>query len=140
MRRGTYPGGLTREEWLQRSIRERCVLAARAQSDLLELWRSCSKKFCRRAHACLGDERCRLRPFEADLNNPNLGRPDFQFSYRRPEASRKPSAILDQLPFLPEPPTPEAILQDCTATGAPAQTPLRRIFRLHRRQRRARRK
>jgi hypothetical protein len=115
------------------------VLAARAQSDLLELWRSCRKKFCRRAHACLGDERCRLRPFEADLNNPNLGRPDFQFNYRRPEALRKPSAILDQLPFLPEPPTPEAILQDCTA-GAPAQTPLRRIFRLHRRQRRARRK
>jgi hypothetical protein len=30
MRSGLYPGRLTREEWLERSVQERCLLAARA--------------------------------------------------------------------------------------------------------------
>jgi hypothetical protein len=134
MRSGRYPGRLTREEWLRRSVSQRCLLAARAQSDLLGLWRSCSKKPCRRAHACHGDERCRLRPRQADFKNPNFGRPDFVSSYRYPAHLRFPFAIIDQLPFLHEPLPPEAILQQCAAqAGVAAEAALRRIFCLERR-------
>jgi hypothetical protein len=136
MRSGRYPGRLTREEWLKRSVKERCLLAARAQSDLLGLWRSCRRKPCRRAHACHGDERCRSRPYQADFNNPNFGRPEFAFSYRRPDHLRILSAIIDQLPFLHEPPAPHAILQQCAAeAGVAAEAALRRIFCLQRRRR-----
>jgi hypothetical protein len=131
---GRYPGRLTREEWLKRSVQERWLLAARAQSDLLGLWRSCSKKTCRRAHSCAGDERCQTRPYQADFKNPNFGRPDFEFSYRYPDHLRIPSAILDQLPYLHEPPPPDALLQQCAReAGAAAEAALRQIFRLQRR-------
>jgi hypothetical protein len=136
MRYGRYPGRLTREEWLQRSVSQRCLLAARAQSDLLGLWRGCSKKPCRRAHACHGDELCKLRPREADFTNPNFGRPDFKSSYRYPDHLLTPWAIIDQLPFLHEPPAPYAILQQCAAeAGVGAEAALRRIFCLERRRR-----
>jgi len=136
MRARTYPGRLTREEWLKRSVQQRCLLAARAQSDLLGLWRSCGKKPCRRAHACHGDERCRSRPYQADFKNPNFGRPDFKCSYRHPDHLRIPRAIVDQLPFLHEPPPADAILQACAAkAGAAAAAALHRIFCLQRRRR-----
>jgi hypothetical protein len=136
MRRGTYPGRLTREEWLQRSVRERALLAARAGADLLGLWKSCSKKPCRRAHACQGDESCKSRPYAADFKNPDFGRPDFKFSFRYPGHLRIPSAILDQLPFLHQPPSPETIVQDCMAeAGAKAAAALRQVFHLQRRRR-----
>jgi hypothetical protein len=136
MRSARYPGRLTREEWLKRSVNERWLLAARAQSDLLGLWRSCSSKPCRRAHACRGDEHCRSRPYQADFKDPNFGRPDFEFSYRCPDHLRIPSAIIDQLPFLHEPPTSGAILQQCAAeAGVAAEAALRRIFGLPRRRR-----
>jgi hypothetical protein len=134
MRRRTYPGRLTRDEWLQLSIRQRNVLAARAAADLLDLWRSCSKKPCRRGHACQGDERCRIRPRLIDFENPNFGQPDFVSSYRFPEHLRIPSAILDALAYWHEPPAPEQILEECAAeAGAKAATALRWAFRLERR-------
>jgi hypothetical protein len=136
MRTRTYPGRLIREEWLQLSINQRCLLVRRAEADLLELWRSCSKKPCRRAHTCLGDERCQLRPYEADFKNPNFGQPDFEFSFRYPDHLRIPSAILEHLPFVRELPPPEAILQECAAeAGADAEAALRPAFRLRRRRR-----
>jgi hypothetical protein len=136
MRMRTYPGRLSREEWLQLSIGQRMLLVKRAAADLLELWRSCSKKPCRRAHACLGDERCKLRPYEADFKSPNFGQPDFKFSFRYPAHLRIPSAILDQLPFVHAPASPEEILQDCAAeAGADAAAALRLAFRLQRRRR-----
>lgn len=132
----TYPGRLTREQWLKLSILQRCLLAARAQSDLLGLWRDCRKKPCRRAHACRGDERCKLRPYEADFKNPNFGQPDFQFSFRFPDRLRTPSAILAHLPYELVPPPPENILQGCAAeAGADAAAALRLVFRLDRRRR-----
>jgi hypothetical protein len=100
-------------------VDQRCLLAARAQSDLLGLWRSCDKKPCRRAHTCHGDEQCRKRPRQADLNNPNLGRPDFRFSYRIPEELNTAYWILDSLPY--QSPTPEAILQDSALANARVQ-------------------
>jgi hypothetical protein len=137
MRRGTYPGRLTREAWLQRSVGERALLVARAGSDLLGLWKSCSRKPCRRAHACQGDARCKSRPYEADFKNPNFGRPDFQFSFRYPGHLRIPSAILEHLPYLHQPPAPETIVQECMAeAGAKAAAALRQVFRLQRRRRR----
>ncbi len=136
MRARTYPGQLTREEWLQLSIKQRMLLAARAESDLLGLWRSCNKKPCRRAHACRGDERCKLRPYEADFRSPNFGQPDFKFSFRFPDRLRIPSAILGHLPFERAPPPPEDILQGCAAeAGAGAAAALRLAFRLERRRR-----
>jgi hypothetical protein len=131
MRKRTYPGRLTREEWLKRPVDQRCLLAARAQSDLLGLWRSCDKKPCRRAHTCHGDEQCRKRPRQADLNNPNLGRPDFRFSYRIPEELNTAYWILDSLPY--QSPTPEAILEDGALADARVQALLRRIFKIERR-------
>jgi hypothetical protein len=129
LRTRAYPGRVPRDEWLRLSIQQRCLLVARAQSDLLELWQSCRKKPCRRARACQGDDKCRLKPLQADLNNPNLGQPGFRFSYRLPDELRVPTAILDQLPYLIEPPTPEAILQDCAAEAdAKAEAALRRAF------------
>jgi hypothetical protein len=131
-----YPGRLTREQWLKLTIAERTVLAARAESDLLGLWRSCRKKACRRAHACAGDARCNSRPYEADFNNPDFGRPDFEFSFRYPVHLRLPSAILGQLPYLLGPAAAEDILQDCAAeAGAAAAAALRLVFRLPRRRR-----
>jgi hypothetical protein len=136
MRRRTYPGRLTQEQWLKHPVRQRYVLAARAAADLLELWRSCSKKPCRRAHACRGDERCRIRPRLPDFENPNFGQPDFVSSYRSPEHLRIPFAILDHLAFWRPPPTPEQILDECAAeAGASAAAALRWAFRLERRRR-----
>ena len=133
MRMRTYPGRLTREQWLKLSIAQRRLLAARGESDLLGLWRSCRKKPCRRAHACCGDEQCKLRPYQADYKNPNFGRPDFQFSFRFPEHLRLPSAILDHLPFERAPPSPEDILHGCAAqAGADSVRALRLVFRLAR--------
>jgi hypothetical protein len=130
----TYPGRLTRPQWLKLSNAQRYQLATRADADLLALWRGCSKKPCRRAHACLGDQRCRIRPYLVDFNNPNFGRPDYVSSYRFPEHLRIPSAILDHLAFWLEPPAPEQILEECAAeAGAKAAAALRRAFRLERR-------
>ena len=96
-----YPGRLTKDEYYALPTARRWLLAMRAKSDLLELWRTCDRKSCRRAQACLGDERCWLRPMEADLKNPNLGRPDFEFSYSDPKELDAPFAILDHLPHNP---------------------------------------
>jgi hypothetical protein len=52
-----YPGRLTRDEYYALPAARRWLHAMRAKSDLLELWRSCSKKPCRRAGVCRGDER-----------------------------------------------------------------------------------
>jgi hypothetical protein len=128
MRKRTYPGRLTREEWLKRPVDQRSLLAARAQSDLLSLWRSCDKKPCRRAHACRGDEQCRMRPRLADLNNPNRGRPDFRPSYRIPEELNTAYWILDSLPHRSW--TPEAILRDGALASVRVQALLRRIFKI----------
>ncbi len=136
MLRRTYPGRLTQEQWLKRSVRQRYLLAARADADLLELWRSCSKKPCRRAHACHGDERCRIRPSLADFKNPNFGQPDYVSGYRFPGHLRIPSAILDHLAFWRPPRTPEQIIEECAAeAGARAAAALRSAFRLQRRRR-----
>jgi len=131
----TYPGRLCREEWLRLSVGERCRIVDRAEADILELWRSCNKKPCRRAHACLGDKRrCTLRPYEADFKNPNFGRPDFRCSFSFPDHLLVPSAIVTHLPFLCEPAAAEAMVQACAAeAGAKAAAALRRIFRLQRR-------
>ena len=133
MLRRAYPGRLTREQWLSLSDGQRYLLAARADADLLELWRSCSKKTCRRAHACHGDERCRGRPYQADFKNPNFRQPGYVFSYQPPKHLRIPSAILDHMAFWLEPPAPEQILEQCAAeAGAKAAAALRRAFRLER--------
>ncbi len=44
------------------------------------------------------------------LKNPNLGRPDFKFSYSYPKELDEPFAILEHLPFdpLPKPPKPKS--------------------------------
>jgi|SRR5579883_578990 len=129
-----YPGRLTREQWLKLPIWRRTQLAARARSDLLGLWRTCSKKPCRRAHGCCGDERCALRPYQADFKNPNFGRPDFVCSFRYPDHLHMPRAILDQLPFMVAPATPEEFMQACAAqVSADAAAALRLVFRLQRR-------
>jgi hypothetical protein len=136
MRARTYPGRLTREQWLKLTVRQRRLLAARADADLLELWRSCSKKPCRRAHACLGDERCTIRPYLADFKNPNFGQPDYVSSYRFPQHLRIPSAILNHLAFWHQPPAPEQILEECAAeAGLRAAAALRWAFRLERKRR-----
>ena len=133
MPRRTYPGRLTREEWLSLSDGQRYLLAARADADLHELWRSCSKKPCRRAHACHGDVRCRIRPSLPDFKNPNFGKPDYVSSYRFPDHLRIPSAILDHVAFWSEPPAPEQILEQCAQeAGAKAAVALRCAFRLER--------
>jgi hypothetical protein len=129
-----YPGRLTREQWLKLTIAARGLLAARAGSDLLGLWRTCRKKPCRRAHACCGDARCKSRPYAADFNNPNFGQPDFEFSFSYPAHLCLPSAIVDQLPYLRDPAPAEDIMQDCAAAaGAEAAAALRLVFRLQRR-------
>jgi hypothetical protein len=129
----TYPGRLTREQWLKLSNSQRRLLAARAESDLLGLWRTCRKKPCRRAHACQGDERCQSRPYEADFKNPNFGQPDFESSFHFPDHLLLPSSILDHLPYHRAPPTPEDILRDCAEQeGAEAASALRLVFRLAR--------
>ena len=134
MRMRTYPGRLTRQQWLKLSVAQRRLLAACAESDLLGLWRCCRKKPCRRAHACRGDESCKLRPYQADYRNPNFGQPDFQFSFRFPDRLLIPSAMLDHLPFERAPPPPEDILHGCAAeAGADAAHALRLVFRLARR-------
>ena len=136
MAKGTYPGRRTRKQWLALSIAERCLLAARAQSDLLGLWPSCSKKPCRRRRACAGDERCRLRTRAADFAHPDFGQPGFKSSFRYPDHLRVPSAILDQLPFLREPSAPRDLVKFCAEeAGAEAAAALRRIFGLEKRRR-----
>jgi hypothetical protein len=134
MRNRLYPGRLTRQQWLTLTIGERALLAARAESDLLGLWRSCGRKPCRRAHACCGDARCSARPYAADFKNPNFGQPDFEFSFRYPAHLRLPAAILGQLPYLHGPAAVEEIMQGCAAeAGAEAAAALRVVFRLPRR-------
>lgn len=96
-----YPGRLTRDEYYALPSAQRWLYAMRAKSDLLELWRTCRRKRCRRARACLGDERCYVRPLEADFKNPDLGRPDFEFSYNYPKELDQPFAILEHLPHNP---------------------------------------
>jgi len=96
-----YPGRLTRDEYYALPVARRWLYAMRAKSDLLELWRTCSKKPCQHARTCQGDDQCWLRPSEADLKNPNLGRPDFVFSYHDPKELDEPFAILEHLPFNP---------------------------------------
>jgi hypothetical protein len=96
-----YPGRLTRDEYYALPGSQRWLYAMRAKSDLLELWRSCSKKPCRRARACQGDKLCHQRPFEADLKSPNLGRPDFVFRYKYPKELDEPFVALENLPFNP---------------------------------------
>ena len=134
MARRTYPGRLTRQQWLKLSDGERYLLAARAQSDLLDLWKSCSKKPCRRAHACHGDQRCRIRPYRADFKNPNFGQPGYVFSYRHPEYLSTPFDILRHIAYVDDPPAPEEIIEECAAeAGAKAAAALRGAFRLERR-------
>ena len=96
-----YPGRLTRDEYYALPMPQRWLLAMRAKSDLLELWQTCSNKRCKRARSCFGDERCYSRPLQADLKNPNLGRPDFEFSYKYPKELDEPFAILEHLPSNP---------------------------------------
>jgi hypothetical protein len=96
-----YPGRLTKDEYYALPSAQRWLLAMRAKSDLLALWRSCSKKPCRKARACQGDERCHTRPLQADLKNPHLGDPDFVFSYHYPKELDEPFAILENLPHNP---------------------------------------
>ena len=134
MPRRTFPGRLTREQWLKLSDGQRYLLAARANADVLELWRSCSKKPCRRAHACHGDQRCRIRPYRADFKNPNFGQPDYVFSYRPPEHLRTARAILRHIAYLLDPPEPQEILEECASEeSAEAGAALRCAFRLERR-------
>lgn len=96
----SYPCGMTREQWRALAVKQRMGLAARLQSDLLELWRSCKTKSCRRNQRCSGDgENCARRPWLADLNSPNLGRPDFRFNFRLPRKLRQRWAELEALPF-----------------------------------------
>jgi hypothetical protein len=56
MRTRDYPGGHTREEWVALPVRTRNDMAARAQCDVLLLWRDCPKKACRRARRCPGKD------------------------------------------------------------------------------------
>ena len=129
----TYPGRLTRDQWLKLSRAQRNLLAARAMSDVLDLWRSCGKKTCRRAHTCHGDERCRIRPHLVDFNNPNFRRLDYVSTYKQPAHLRIPSAILDYLAHWRGLPAPEQILDECAAEASiEAASALRRAFRLER--------
>jgi hypothetical protein len=99
VRRRDYPGRLTREQWRALTSEQRRALASRAQSDLLKLWRGCTKKVCRRAQTCSGDaEKCKSRPWLADLRSRDLGRPDYQPSFALPEQVREPWAMLEVLP------------------------------------------
>lgn len=104
-----YPGGLTYDEYYALPGAQRWLLAMRAKSDLLGLWQTCSKKPCQHAHACRGDERCYLRPLEADFKNPKLGQPDFEFSYNYPKELDEAFVLLENLPFNPllKPPVPQ---------------------------------
>jgi hypothetical protein len=134
MPRRTYPGRLTREEWLELSVSQRYLLAARAVADLRDVWRGCSKKSCRRAHACHGDERCKGRPYETDFNNPDVRQPGYVFNYQPPNRLRLPTAILDHLAYWVEPPAPEQIIDECAAeAGSKAAAALRGAFHLERR-------
>jgi hypothetical protein len=137
MRVRTYPGRLNRGEWLRISSRRRLRLIKRAESDLLELWRTCNKKPCRRAHCCLGDDRCPLRPWLADLKHPKRGEPDFEFSFHYPDRLVFPQRVLRYLQFGPPPLPAEEIVQETAAqAGAAAAAALRLVLRLQRRRRR----
>jgi len=96
-----YPGGLTYDEYYALPGGQRWLLAMRAKSDLLGLWQTCSKKPCQHAHACRGDDRCWLRPLEADFKSPNLGQPDFEFSYQYPKELDEAFVLLENLPHNP---------------------------------------
>ena len=136
MCRRTYPGRLVRDEWLRISMRQRLLLTKRAESDLLELWRTCSKKPCRRAHACLGDERCSLRPWQEAWKSPKFGQPDYVCSFRYPDHLREAEAVLKHLHFGLDPLPAEDIVHECTAQcGADVAAALRLVLRLQRRRR-----
>src|SRR5580704_1390480 len=59
----SFPGRLTLEAWLARSLRARTELVWRAQCDLLGSFRFCTKTPCRRERTCRGDDpgTCRHR-------------------------------------------------------------------------------
>ena len=96
-----YPGRLTREEYYALPTPQRWLYAMRAKSDLLELWRTCSKKTVPEHHACHGDKLCYRRPMQADLKTPNRGRLDFVFSHHYSKELDEPFAILEHLPHNP---------------------------------------
>jgi hypothetical protein len=52
----SFPGRLTLEAWLARSLRVRNDLIRRAQCDLLGSFRFCARKPCRRQRTCCGDD------------------------------------------------------------------------------------
>ncbi len=141
MRKRTYPGRLTRQEWLALPSIERMVLARRAEADLLGMWRTCSKKPCRRAHGCLGDNMgkkiCTLRAYEADFKNPNLGQPGFQFSFRLPDHVRTAEAVIKHLQFGIDLLPAEDIVHECEVQeGVDVAAAMRLVLRLQRRRRR----
>ena len=134
MRGRTYPGRLTPEEWLRLPLKERLLIVDRAEADLLDMWRSCSKNRCRRAHACLGEKGCKGRAWEADFKHPDFGQPHFKSRFTVPKHVLLPSAIVMQLPFLRQTPTAETLVQHCAAeAGAKAAAAARRAFHLQRR-------
>jgi hypothetical protein len=55
VRNRDYPGRLTGEQWQALPPDKRVALARRAQCDLLELFRFCPRKLCRRTQSCGGD-------------------------------------------------------------------------------------
>ncbi|MGH6673454.1 MAG: hypothetical protein ACRECV_15995 [Xanthobacteraceae bacterium] len=132
----TYPGRLTREEWLKAPMLQRRLLVSRAQSDLLDLWRTCRKKPCRRAHSCRGDVRCPLRVHEADWKSPSFGQPDFKSSFHYSDHFLFAAAVLKHLHFGPEPlPAEDIVAESALQSGVDAAASLRLVLRLQRRRR-----
>jgi hypothetical protein len=90
MRTKEYLDRFTFEQWRALSYNARRLLASRAKSDLLQLWKSCGRKRCRRARSCSGDaDKCLQRPWLADLQDPDFGRPDYRFKFNLPRKLRK---------------------------------------------------
>ena len=60
---------------------------------------------------------------EADLKNPNLGRPDFEFSYNYPKELDEPFAILEHLPHnrLLKPPKLKRVLHKAHVYSLPGR-------------------
>jgi hypothetical protein len=56
MRKKSYPGRLTFEQWQAAPFLKRIELVRRAQCDLLGSFRFCVDKKCRRARTCSGDD------------------------------------------------------------------------------------
>ncbi len=87
MLKRNYPGRLTREQWRALPPAERRTAAKRAQCDLLELWRDCANKRCRRARCCVGDPHaCERRHLP-------------RVPPRRQQRTRDARAALDILPY-----------------------------------------